>query len=308
MIDPTHLFICIGRQDDYAIQRQDGHYTRVFHELSPGVLTAHLAGKITIGTYVRDAQGYCFFAVFDADQSNGLAVLVDLQAELGRTHIPSYLERSRRGGHLWLFFREPVLADHVRSWLGPMARARDLDLYPKQGQIQCIGSLIRVPLGIHRKSGRRYPFVDTQLRPIASTLPGMLTWLGTIERATPPPLSTLITLSLPKPPARPVFIPVSHQQPSIREWNAQHDPLTFIGRFVHLNQQGIGHCPFGWHHAGGHDTQASFKVYEPGAPGGYCWYCYTWGRGGSLFDFLRYWYHLDAPELWRHIQAGKIDG
>jgi hypothetical protein len=306
MISITNLSLCIGQYDDYAIQHQDGHYTRAFRPLSPRVLTAHLAGELTIGTYVRDAQGYCRFAVFDADQEDGLALLLNLQEELARENVPSYIERSRRGGHLWIFFREPVLADHVRAWLWPLACAQGLELYPKQGHGQGIGSLIRVPLGIHRKSGRRYPFVDAQLNPVAPTLRGMLDWLGTVKLVTPPPLPPLLTP--PSPDVQPFLVSAVGPRQSIRKWNAQHDPLAFIGRFVRLNSQGIGHCPFGWHHAGGCDTHASFKVYRPRTPGGYCWYCYTWEHGGSVFDFLRYWYNLDARELWHRIQAGKIDG
>src|SRR5258708_29593122 len=44
--------------------------------------------------------------------------------------------------------------------------------------------------------------------------------------------------------------------------------------------------PFSSHHAHGCDTHASFKVYQPGTPGGYCWYCYVWQQGGSAFDFF----------------------
>lgn len=304
MIDLTHLFLCIGRHDDYAVQRQDGHYTRAFRPLSPEILAAHLAGNMTIGTYVRDEKGYCRFAVFDADQEDGLARLAELQAELAQEQVPAYMERSRRGGHLWVFFQEALLADQVRQWLWPLARAYELELYPRQGQGQGIGSLIRVPLGIHRRSGRRYPFVDTQFRPVAITLQGMLAWLGTVERVAPPVLPPLAP-AFPGSPPQPVLL--SPMKGSIREWNAQHDPLTFIGRFVHLNQQGMGCCPFGWHHPGGRDTHASFKVYRPDMPGGYCWYCYTWGHGGSIFDFLRYWYHLDAYELWQRIQTGQAE-
>ncbi len=307
MIDMTNLSVCLGRQDDYAIQQRDGRYLRTFRPLSPEVLAAHLAGKITIGTYVRDERGDCHFAVFDADQENGLALLVNLQEELAREHAPSYLEASRRGGHLWLFFREPAPANQVRTWLWPYAHARGLELYPKQGQGEGVGSLIRVPLGIHRRSGQRYPFVDAQLRPVAPSLQGMLAWLGTVERAVVPPLQPLIPPH-PDPEPRPFFASPAGSQRSIRAWNAQHDPLTFIGRFVRLNHQGVGCCPFGWHHRGGHDARASFKVYQPGVLGGYCWYCYTWQRGGSVFDFLRYWYNLDAKELWRRIQAGEIEG
>lgn len=307
MLDLTNLSLCIGRHDDYAIQRQGGHYTRTFRPLTPDVLAAHLTGNITIGTYVRDEQGECRFAVFDADQVDGLARLGNLQTELAHEQVPSYMECSRRGGHLWVFFREPLLADLVRQWLWPLARAYELELYPRQGQSQGIGSLIRVPLGIHRRSGRRYPFVDTQFRPVAATLQGMLAWLGTVERAAPPSLPP-ITPALPEPLPQPVLPSSAPQLHTIREWNAQHDPLIFIGQFVRLNRQGMGCCPFGWHHPDGHDTHASFKVYQPDIPGGYCWYCYTWGHGGSIFDFLRYWYHLDARELWRRIQAKERGG
>jgi hypothetical protein len=47
-------------------------------------------------------------------------------------------------------------------------------------------------------------------------------------------------------------------------------------------------------------------VYTPGVPGGYCWYCYTWGKGGSVFDFFRYYYRLDASTLWARFQQGAI--
>lgn len=93
---------------------------------------------------------------------------------------------------------------------------------------------------------------------------------------------------------------------SIREWNASQDYYQVISRHVSLNEKGVGKCPFGDHHTGGQDRQASFKVYEPGVPGGYCWYCYTWQKGGSLFDFLKYYYRLSTQELWERIQAEEI--
>src|SRR5262249_52616127 len=143
----------------------------------------------TVGTYVLSALGTCSFAVFDADQADGLQTLRDLQSELSNQGYLAYLERSRRGGHLWLFFAEPVSADVVRAWLWPRAAARNLELFTKQARGQPIGSLIRLPLVIHRRSGKRYPFVDADLRPVAPTLPTMLAWLAQVERATVPPIS-----------------------------------------------------------------------------------------------------------------------
>ena len=36
-----------------------------------------------------------------------------------------------------------------------------------------------------------------------------------------------------------------------------------------------------------------------------CWYCHVWKRGGSLFDFLRYYYALEPRLLWHRILSGE---
>jgi hypothetical protein len=92
----------IGRWSDYAVQRADGRYVRVGQHLTPAVVERHLAGALTLGTYVVDELGRCGYAVFDADQPDGLAVLAGVAERLARVGIPAVLEASRRGGHLWV--------------------------------------------------------------------------------------------------------------------------------------------------------------------------------------------------------------
>src|SRR5438270_12863647 len=92
--------LCVGRHTDYALQRADGRYTRQFELLSWEVLRLHLAGVHTLGSYVIDERGRCRFAVFDADTDAGLLQLLDVQSALASERIASYLEGSRRGGHL----------------------------------------------------------------------------------------------------------------------------------------------------------------------------------------------------------------
>jgi hypothetical protein len=182
-----------------------------------------------------------------------------------------------------------------------------MEFYPKQDESKGYGSLIRLPLGVHRKSGQRYHFVERHTKGLVSltlTDGDRAIWLAGIKRvqvpersqkpASPPRFPTIL-LSSPSERAGSAFSP-------IRQWNAEQDPYQVIGRYVELNAAGVGRCPFGDHHPTGKDTQASFKVYRPGAPGGYCWYCYTWQQGGSVFDFLRYYYGLDAKTLWERIQ------
>ena len=301
------LWTCVGRRSDYAVQQRDGRYFRAKRPVTNAVLARHLAGQMCIGTYVRDEKGHCSFAVFDADQTNGLAVLANLQAELASQGFPTYLERSRRGGHLWLFLQEPCPPELLRAWLLPLAEARHLELFPKQSGNRGIGSLIRLPLGVHQRSGKRYPFLTSDFQPVARTLPEQLQWLSQIERVTLPP----IKFSPPThiiPPSASSFslsggqnIDVSLSFRSIHDWNVAQNPFTLIGRYVALDHNGSGHCPFAEHHEGGHDSHASFRVFYPQHPGGTCWYCYVWEHGGNAFDFLCYRHNLDAKTLWHRI-------
>jgi hypothetical protein len=310
----SYKSLFVGRFDDYAIQLSTGRYRRAGKPLTDADLHDHLAGVPTYGTYVMDATGACRFAVIDADGENGLDRLWGIQEQLAGDGITSYVECSRRGGHLWIFFTRSVLASHVRAWLLPYCPS-DLEFYPKQNEGKGYGSLIRLPLGVHRRSGRRYSFIQRdrvgQLVPLTATEQDRIAWFASITRMEVP------LQSAKAPEAQPTIIstPFSSRSSStasrglspIRQWNEVQDPFQVIGRYVLLNSAGVGQCPFGDHHTGGQDTNASFKVYKPGASGGYCWYCYTWQKGGSVFDFLRYYYGLDTRSMWERIQSEEVE-
>src|SRR6266568_6474723 len=94
----------VSRRNDYAIQQGNGRYLRVGSPLTKIALRNHLDGVESLGTYVIDERGRCRFAVFDADTHDGLDVLLGVQLRLAEDGVPSYLELSRRGGHLWVLF------------------------------------------------------------------------------------------------------------------------------------------------------------------------------------------------------------
>jgi hypothetical protein len=313
---PTYIDLFVGRRDDYAIQTSSGRYRRAKQPLTTSDVYDHLLGVRTYGTYVIDASGRCRFAVIDADSDDGLDRLWQIQDQLAAQGIASYVERSRRGGHLWIFLTRPAPASQVRAWLLRYCPS-DMEFYPKQDEGQGYGSLIRLPLGIHRKSGQRYPFVErgaVGLVNLTQTDEQRVTWLASIRRMDVPqqakaPDQSLARRSPFTPPTPQISRrPLLQQEPNgsspIRQWNANQDPYQVIGRYVSLNENGVGKCPFGEHHTGGKDTQASFNVYKPG---GYCWYCYTWQQGGSVFDFLRYYYHLDTQEMWERIRLDTLE-
>ena len=139
--------------------------------LRPEVIRRHLAGFCTIGLYAIDPITQCCrWLAIDADYGQAIADLLRLQFELERNGFPAALERSRRGGHLWLFLEEPTPAQDCRLYMQELARSlqvplrsgqeEGIEIFPKhdslrQGQF---GNAIRGPLGIHRMTGKRYWF------------------------------------------------------------------------------------------------------------------------------------------------------
>ena len=304
----------VSRRDDYAVQQGNGRYLRVARPLTKTALRNHLDGVESLGTYVIDERGRCRFAVFDADSHDGLHVLLGLQLRLAGDGVSSYLELSRRGGHLWVLLTLPALASQVRQWLLPYCPA-GVEFYPKQDEGKGYGSLIRLPLGIHLLSGRRYPFVEWTpdgLVEVAPTINEMIEWLAvSVRAAVPAPALVAAAPAAPRthivsnPRATSTAYTPSLEM-TIHQWCAMQDPFAVIGGYVELDGRGMGCCPFGWHHDDGRDAHPSFRVYAPRSATSSCWYCYTSQQGGNLFDFLLLYHHLDARTLWQRILAGEV--
>ena len=316
VLDPL-IDCCVGRHDAYALQWEDGTgYRRVDEPISYARVYEHLQGSLTLGTYVIDEGGMCRFIMFDSDQDDGLATLITLQTTLAGAGVVSYLELSRRGAHLWVFFSTPIDPALARAWLLPYCPA-GVEFYPKQERLtpaHPYGSLVRLPLGVHRRSGDRYPFVGASADSLWYLFPSIadaLPWFATVQKVQPPTEVTLDqrdTAHEQRQKNIPFKTPSTYdhlaQGLDIREWCRSQNPFAVIGRYVELNAQGMGCCPFGAHHADGMDTHPSFQVYFPTYPNTMCWYCHTLQSGGSLFDFLKLYYSLDSRDLWSRILAG----
>jgi len=193
--------------DTYVRQWPDGHgYRRVEAPLTPEVIRRHLRGEVTIALYLLDARDTARYGVIDHDgervvrdawgmplrdeagrllrePEDGLAQLREAQDRFAGHGIETALERSRRGGHLWLFAREPVPARDMRALLLLAAQDVALEAYPK-GDTRGggVGSAIRAPLGVHRASGERYGFVGPDGVLVALTLGGQIDYLEGVRR------------------------------------------------------------------------------------------------------------------------------
>ena len=59
----AYASLFVQRWDQYALQQRDGSYWRRVEPLSLPLLSAHLSGRCTLGTYLLDGESCCSFAI-----------------------------------------------------------------------------------------------------------------------------------------------------------------------------------------------------------------------------------------------------
>ena len=160
---------------------------REFIPVTDEVIRQHLSGKddrgkpFVMGVYpLREDETCSFLAVdFDKDEwQKDAAAFLDTCVEL---NVPAYLERSRsgNGGHVWIFFEEPVFARIARK-LGSfiltttMSRRPELGFdsydrfFPNQDRMPSggFGNLIALPLQKAARIAGDSEFVDRSFVPV----------------------------------------------------------------------------------------------------------------------------------------------
>jgi len=170
----------LNRSQPYAVQQADGTYRWMYEDATAEALAAHLAGAVTLAFSSTDARGWSRWACLDVDVPGGLPQLLALRDALAEAaELPGLVVGSRRGGHLWLLLDEPAPATAlrfaIRRGLDRLA-ARGVEvpaheLYPDTGAAGALGHAVRLPLGVHRKTGRRYPPYDAGALPCVFSSP-----------------------------------------------------------------------------------------------------------------------------------------
>ncbi|HNW34991.1 MAG TPA: CRISPR-associated primase-polymerase type A1 [Candidatus Ozemobacteraceae bacterium] len=182
-----------GREGVHAVQAKGEKgawgYRPVKEPLDTRLVSKHLAGDATLGTYlVRRDDTTCLMAFdldiakpalrrFDADPTERRRLKLKLVEEGKRllaaateAEVPLLPEWSgHKGLHFWVFTDEPVPARILRAvgrWLldrvPPPTAELHWELFPKQDHVEPdgLGNLVKLPLGIHRRSMKRSLFLD----------------------------------------------------------------------------------------------------------------------------------------------------
>lgn len=169
-------------------------YSPIYKPLEGADVVKHINGKLTAGIYLLRMDNTIKFAVLDLDvskklllqQSNSsldinlwqlvLSDAIKIVKLLKNFEINAYMESSGwKGIHIWIFFETPLKAVDVRDFLkkllrkvGPPPDGVNREIFPIQSSINenALGSLIKLPLGIHQLTGKRCLFIDSEGKPV----------------------------------------------------------------------------------------------------------------------------------------------
>ena len=125
----------------------------------------HLSGEQGIAIIPINEDNACWWGALDLDiYPLDHAEVIRRVSQLG---LPLILCRSKSGGgHLYLFFTEPVAAakvqDRLREFASELGYVEKAEIYPKQRELQLdrgdVGNFLNLPFYNHENGGLRYGF------------------------------------------------------------------------------------------------------------------------------------------------------
>ena len=164
------------------------------------MVARHLRGEFVAGVYPILSDDTVRFLAVDFDKDCWAEDATALLATCRANEVPAALERSRsgKGGHVWIFFTEPVSARTVRQF-GSALITQTMDrrpeigfasydrLFPSQDTrpVGGFGNLIALPLQHEARQKGNSVFVDTALRAHED----QWTYLSSLKRLSPETLT-----------------------------------------------------------------------------------------------------------------------
>ena len=187
-----------GRTTDFAEQTGSGSYIRCGRPITDEDISDHLSGKNTYAIYpINPRDNTCFLIVIDIDNKDITFVekIVDAALKAGLKSYQILIEFSGcKGYHVLLRFTKPIPAKKARE-LGRIITALsevelDIEVFPKQNTVteDGFGCLVKLPLGVHKKSNQRSHFLDNTFQPVSD----WQTHLNSIQKIEPEEVDVII--------------------------------------------------------------------------------------------------------------------
>ncbi|MCX5687370.1 MAG: hypothetical protein NTV71_01800, partial [Candidatus Omnitrophica bacterium] len=165
-----------GRLDDFAEQTEAGEYYRLGKPFEESCIAEHLEGHKSYGMYlIIPDSNLCWHTVIDIDvlEIEPVTFIIAALLKIGIKDTQILLEFSgSKGYHVWLTFDKAIdswktlkLGQAIVESSGIETK---IEVSPKQDSVakDKFGSLIKLPLGVHKKSGKRSCFLGTKFEPI----------------------------------------------------------------------------------------------------------------------------------------------
>ncbi|MBF0121387.1 MAG: hypothetical protein HQK79_21360 [Desulfobacterales bacterium] len=217
----TFTALFSGREGVYARQWSsptgETGYTPIHEPFTLKASENHILGNMTAGIYPVRIDNTVNFIAFDLDLPKFLISKLITSERLWKSameklnqvslkivdiassfEIPIYIEDSGfKGRHCWIFLDMPVQAgvakkagEMIISQLKYSSSEVMIEIFPKQGFVKqgSLGNLIKIPLGFHKKTGKRSLFVQPSNEPY----PNQLNFLETIVKASKKSIYSLI--------------------------------------------------------------------------------------------------------------------
>lgn len=181
-----------GREGVHAVEsvNRSGHrsFIPAHRAILEGDWLSHLSGEKTLALPLVRAGDSCLIGVLDIDierkalherfgvpdqlLGRALGAALKLRSELKRRDCQSLLEFSgQKGYHLWMRLDSPAPCHLVRGWLleavnaaGPLPEGIRVEVFPDRDRVRShpTGPLVKLPLGIHSKTGKRCELLDAE--------------------------------------------------------------------------------------------------------------------------------------------------
>ena len=165
----------VNRKDCYAVQQEKG-YLAVKEPVTLELIKNHLLGTITIGFYQVLGEmvkwGCDDFDKNTIEDFEHAKRLFNYLKELGYHPLMEMSGGGEYKCHIWIF--ADTAAELMEDFLEVTCEKTQVfphEIFPKQIKVVegSFGNLVKLPLGVHRKTGKRSYFLDDDFNEIKST-------------------------------------------------------------------------------------------------------------------------------------------
>lgn len=242
---------------DDGVRHREASWLEKSEPVTDALVEHHLAGRTTIGVYLLRQDSTCAFAVWDFDGGDKASVHLVWRVLTDAGIDALLFDSGKKGYHLVSAFAEPVpgtVAHAFARTIWQRAGAPEkVEAFPKQGTVtpeRPFGNLIKLPLGIHRATGRRCALLTADFVPViegteADELRGLRrvlrTTIDAIVGDVPEPLATRGSVNGRSSPVSTSFVRVPYpcfaDLSTARYRDGERNTLLFT-LTKHLHRQG----------------------------------------------------------------------